>query len=179
MKQKIKFRIELITIIFILTCFSCGHRSPHYVKIAHEITNKTAKRLEKEKNLHLIGTGGGMMYDVEMMAMSFQYYQEIDLKTARELVVCAISKYLANINHNSKILPFLHECPFTAKSVEIRIWIYNPDRSKPPSGKIQYISAIDGIIDYYTRDSQESYRKTIHEETYEEALKLTQSNTNN
>jgi len=54
-----------------------------------------------------VGTGG------QMMAMSFDYYQEVDLKTARELIVYDINEYLSVINGNNEIKPYLHEYPFT------------------------------------------------------------------
>jgi hypothetical protein len=95
------------------------------------------------------------------MLMGFHLYQEVDLKEARELLIYAVNEYLLDINNNEEVRPCLHEYPFTAKNVEIRIWIYKPD-----SIKISYISAIDGIL---TFDLPET-RQTICKESYEEAL---------
>ncbi|VHO03673.1 hypothetical protein [Candidatus Rhabdochlamydia sp. T3358] len=155
---------------FLFGCASLGYQSPRYVKLAAEITEKTAQKLKGKKNLYLIGTGGGMMNDIQMMAMSFDYYQEVDLKKARELLVYAVNEYLLDINNNEEIRPYLHEVPFTAKNVEIRIWVWKMDRSKPSPEKIYYISAIDGILNYYIRGLEEYSRQAICEETYEEAL---------
>lgn len=95
---------------FLFGCSSFGYQSPRYVKLAHEITEKTAKELKAQKNLYLIGTGGQMMDDIKMMAMSFNYYQEVNLKTARELTIYAIDEYLSAINNNNKeVRPYLHE----------------------------------------------------------------------
>ncbi|PCI76478.1 hypothetical protein COB21_04300 [Candidatus Aerophobetes bacterium] len=152
--------------------FSCGHQSPRYVKIAHKITDDTAKKLAKEKNLVLIGTGGGMMHDIQMMAMSFNFYHEVNLQEARELVVYAIREYLSDINSNEKVRPYLHNYPFTAKNVEVRIFLYEPDRNTLPPGKIHCISATHGSISYYVRGSEKYSRKNICEETYEQALKM-------
>ena len=65
-----------------------------------------------------------MMDDIQMMAMSFNYYEEVNLKTARELTIYVINEYLSAINSNKELRPYLHEYPFTAKNVEIRIFIY-------------------------------------------------------
>ena len=113
-----------------------------------------------------------MMHDIQMMAMSFDLYHEIDLKEARKLLVYVINEYLSEINSNVEVRPFLHEYPFTAKNVEIRIWAYNPDRSKLPPEKIYYISAINGNLNYYRRGPKKYTRQAICEETYAEALKL-------
>jgi hypothetical protein len=64
MKLSISFGIMMSMFSFFLGCSSFGHQSPRYVKLADEITAKTAKKLEKEKKLHLIGTGGRMMDDI-------------------------------------------------------------------------------------------------------------------
>ena len=43
------------------------------------------------------------MNDIQMMAMSFHFYQEVDLKKARELLVYAINEYLLDINNNASL----------------------------------------------------------------------------
>ena len=139
--MKLFFNVGVILFMFsfLFGCSSFGYQSPRYVKLAHEITEKTAKELKEQKNLYLIGTGGQMMDDIQMMAMSFDYYQEVNLKTARELTIHAINEYLSAINNNKEVKPYLHEYPFTAKNVEIRIWVYNPNRSDLPLEKIYCI----------------------------------------
>jgi hypothetical protein len=162
--------VLLATLSFLFGCASLGYQSPRYVKLAAEITEKTAQKLKGKKNLYLIGTGGGMMNDIQAMHMSFHFYQEVDLKEARELVVYAVNEYLLDINNNEEIRPYLHEFPFTAQNVEIRIFIYKPDGTCPSLDKIDYISAINGILTYYL-DLPETYsRRAICKETYEEAL---------
>ena len=108
--MKLFFNVGVILFMFsfLFGCSSFGHQSPRYVKLAHEITEKTAKELKMQKNLYLIGTGGQMMDDIQMMAMSFNYYQEVNLKTARELTVHAVNEYLSAINNNKEIKPYLH-----------------------------------------------------------------------
>jgi hypothetical protein len=79
---------------------------------------------------------------------------------------------VADINNNEEIRPYLHEYPFTAKNVEIRIFIYKPDGTYPPLDKIQCFSSINGILTYYL-DVPEKYTfQALHKETYEEALRL-------
>ena len=172
--MKVLFKLGIMmSIVFGFFCFSsCGYQVPEYEKIADAITAKTAKKLEKEKGLLLIGTGGQMMNDIQMMMMGFNFYQEIDLKTARKLIVYVISEYLSQINNNKDVRPYLHEYPFTAKNVEIEIFIYHPNGSRLPQEKIYCISAINGSIYYYRRGQKQYTEETLCEETYEEALKL-------
>lgn len=157
---------------FLFGCSSFGYQAPRYVKLSHEITEKTAKELKEQKNLYLIGTGGQMMDDIQMMSMSFVYYQEVDLKTGRELIVHVINEYLLAINNNKEVRSYLHEHPFTAKNIEIRIFVYNPDRSELPLEKIYCIECINGVLEYYTRSNP---RQAIYEETYEQASRAISS----
>jgi len=142
----------------------------HYEKFAHKITIKTAQKLRNEKGLYLIGIGGQMMGDIQMMYMGFQYFKPVDVESGRDLLVYSIKLYLKEINNNEKVRPYLHSYPFTVKNIEIRIWIRNPDGSKVSSDELRYISAIDGILSYYMDGIDEYSSKTVHEETYEEAL---------
>jgi hypothetical protein len=158
-------------IAFFLGILSLQHRSPRYVFLAREITKKTAITLRDNYNLYLVGTGGQMMDDIQVLHMGFDFFQEVDLKKARELMVHAISEYLREINANEEVRPFLHEYPFEAKNVEVRIWFYAPDHSRLPPDKIYYSSSIDGILNYYIRGKETPTRESIYEETYEEALK--------
>jgi hypothetical protein len=172
--MKLVFNFGIIsTVLFLFFgCSSFSYQSPHYVKLAHEITANTATKLEEQKRLYLIGTGGGMMHDIQAMHMSFQFFHEVDLQEARELIVYAVREYLSDINNNEEVRPYLHNYPFTAKNIEIHIWIYNPNGSDPSLDKIYYISAINGNINYYL-DLPETYsRKSICKESYEQALKL-------
>lgn len=144
-----------------------------YEKIADILTHKTAKKLEKENKLYLIGTGGGMIDDIKMMSMSFNYYHEVNIKLARELVVSSVNEYLIAINNNKKIRPCLHEYPFTSKNVEINIFIYKLDHSYPPQDKIQCISAINGNVKYFLHEPGRPY-KLVHKESFEEAVRVMQ-----
>jgi hypothetical protein len=157
----------LLTFLFLFGCSSFGYQSPHYVKLAHEITEKTAKKLEEEKGLFLVGTGGQMMGDIQMMAMSFTYYQEVDLKAARELALYVVGEYLSAINDSKEVRPYLNEYPFGAKNIEIVIFIYKQNRSELPPEKIYHIDCVNGRLEYYIRANS---HQAICEETYEEAF---------
>ena len=118
--------------IFLIGCSTLIDPIPEYEKLADQITDNVAKRLEAQKeHLLLIGTGGWMMDKIRMMAIGFQYFQEVDLKQARELLLYVINEYLSSINSNERIRPFLQKYPFTATHVEIRIWIYQSDGQLP------------------------------------------------
>ena len=167
MKLIFNFGVIVTILAFVSGCSSFSYQLPNYEKIADAITANTAKKLEEQKKLYLIGTGGRMMHDIQAMHMSFQFFHEVDLEEARELIVYALREYLSDINNNEEVRPYLHNYPFTAKNVEIRIFIYGPDRNELPPEKIVYISSRNGILRYYIRADDDH---PICKETYEEAL---------
>lgn len=167
MKYLYRYGIVLLIFVSVLGCTSFGNQMPDYEKIADKITDRTAKKLKEEKKLILIGTGGRMMDDIQMMAMSFNYYHEVNLEQARELIVYSINQYLSDINNNQEIRSYLHEYPFSSKNVEIMIFIYGPDRLELSPEKIYCIAYRKGIIKYYTRSDRDH---PICKETYDEAL---------
>jgi len=112
----------LILVIYIYSKMT-QEKVPEYEKIANRITHQVAAKLKKEKDLQPVGTGGGMMHDIYMMALSFDYEKEVDLSKARELLVYVVDNYLSAINSNEEVRPYLHDYPFTAKNIQIRIWV--------------------------------------------------------
>ncbi len=176
--MKIIFNLGVMLCMFLFGCSSFGYQSPRYVKLAHKITEKTARELKAQKNLYLVGTGGQMMDDIQMMMMGFNFYKIVDIETARKLLVDSVQEYLAAINSSEEVRPYLHNYPFTAKNVEIVIYFYSPDGSRGPPDKIKIAATNHGEVVYYIDDPEKHTIKSMHEETYEEALKLANNEPN-
>ncbi|NNM43194.1 MAG: hypothetical protein HKM07_02500 [Chlamydiae bacterium] len=148
--------------------------SENYEQIADTITTETAKKLQKEKGLILAGTGGRMMNDIQMMMIGLTFSHEVTVEEARELLIYSTEKYLLEINNNEKIRLYLHEYPLTAKNIEIEIFFRNPDGSSVGPGKIRVATAYEGILTYSVKYAENKSLKSIHTETFEQALKLDQ-----
>src|SRR5580658_7753086 len=80
--------------------------------LATQVRNQTIAQLRKEKGLCACGIGSGMMDQIRMLAISFHYYNEIDIEQARELLMAAGTLFLNTINANEQIRPFLQNYPF-------------------------------------------------------------------
>jgi hypothetical protein len=139
-----------------------------YEKLADKITVSTAKKLKEEKGLILIGTGGRMMEDIEMMSMGFEYHEDVDIDQARKLLIDSAAEYLSKINADEKIRPYLHNYPFTRENIKIEIYFRDTDNTKSSPEKVNIAATSDGRFSYYVRD--ESSLRTIKEESYEDAI---------
>ena len=165
--------------VFLTSCdFSNVKKNSHvrdenYERIADGITAKIAQKMKKEKALQCIGTGGGMMSNIQRMAISFQFFHEVDLDEARELIVTTTSEYLKAINGSKEVRPYLENYPFGLENVEVMIWIKEPDGHDVPFDQIAQVTLARGMISYYSYkyDPGNSYQ-TLHRESYDEALKI-------
>lgn len=137
----------------------------------NEIGKKVFLQLWKEKKLHVCESGWGRRgkKKIQVMHCGFFYYNELNMDQARELLLSAGNLYLTTINENEKIHNFLETSPFKLENIEIRIFLYNRDRSIPSPEKLQVISMIDGILEYENRSAETKFLTTICKETYEEA----------
>jgi ribosomal protein L14E/L6E/L27E len=176
----------LLSFIMAFLIIGCGLNEPKYKKkpsnklklaneikdeqLANEITLKVANQLKEKYNLIPCGSGGQMMYEIKMLALSFDYYGPIDIEKGRELLLAAINEFKDTVNADERIRSYLFNYPFEAKNIEIRIFLYNLDGSVCDSDKLVVIKSIDGNFIYNIDGPDESSYITIHKETYEEAM---------
>lgn len=164
-----RFFIQLVFCSLIYSCGGCFSSRPNEkVKIASEIRSKTLKKLEKEMGLIPCGSGGQMMYQIEMLGLAFQYRHSIDVEKGRRILMQAINEFLKEINSNERIRPYLDVYPFEPKNIEILIVLQSPDGSNIDNGKLELIFVSEGILQYQFNNSDSSKYK----ETYEEACKI-------
>jgi len=152
---------------------SSHYESPDYVRKAHAITSQVARKIKQETGLCLIGTGGGMMDHIRMMAMSFAHYGGVvTMEEGRELAIYCIQEYLSAINNCEEIRDHLIHYPFTPRDVEIRIFIRGPKNEDVPMSELNVIGAIKGRLDYNIEQPRPIIMTEVHRETYEEAVKI-------
>lgn len=128
--------------------------------------------LKKNENLHPCGWGGGMhgTKKFQMLYCGFQYNKEIDIEEARRLLLTAGNLFLREVNQDEKIRPFLGHHPFKPENIELDIFLKNSDGAELESEKLHVISMRRGELEYMKHDSTTRFLKTLHSETYEEAM---------
>ena len=166
-----------IALFFFLMAFatSCGRpciegpSPPTQQSLANKVRNQAFEQLKMEKELYPCGIGAGMMYQIRMLALSFNYYKEVDIEQARELLMTAGNVFLNIINSNEQIHPFLQNDPFRPENIEIRIFIQKPKGIELPADRLTVVSLINGVLKYKITDSETEFLSIIYEENYEEA----------
>ena len=169
-----KLLLTISVICFVASCnkspLMVSYQPSEKAHTAALVKKKAAIQLQKELELQPIGTGGQMMNEIRMLALSFEYDKPIDACKGRRLLLTAVDTFLSVINADENIRPYLYRYPFTPKNVEIRIFIKNHDRSQVPIGQLCILSSIEGTIEYDIHDPTTTHLVTAYEETYQEAL---------
>ena len=112
------------------------------------------------------------MLGVENQFLAFNFYHELNIKEARELIVYATELFLKIINTDKDIRPHLRYFPFNEKNIEIDFYIYHPDGHSLSPDKISLVSIRSGVITYALEfpDQKGTPRPILLQETYQEAL---------
>lgn len=166
--------IALSLIALLSSCSQCpGYEEPEYIKMADRITNATVKRIQKEKGLNLIGSGGGMIENVKEVFLHFVDNKPHTIEQARELAVQITDMLLYAFNSNEEIRPYLSNYPFDVSNFYLIISFEK--KGKNLENSIANISINQKIISYCDYDPEKQKLIAISEETYEEAIQKIRS----
>ena len=131
--------------------------------------HRAAHRLKIEKNLVPCGDGARMMGQIEMLALAFDYFQPLDIETARPLLINSVNTFLKEINNDESIKPYLLHYPFDPKNTEIAIYFYTSNYKEVPNGDLCIAAFRQGKCIYKIHNSDDRLQ-TILEETYDDAV---------
>ena len=167
--------VRILGLLAILLFTGCDVVGPTYTdcndlksQYANEITNRVAIQLRDDMQLYTCGTGGGCLYNIRMLALSCDYYKEVDIEDARKLLVEAGILFLKTANEHEKARPYFANNPFGLKNIELRFFIAKEKRENSRD-KLSVISLIDGKLEYEISLPRPQGLTTIYEETFEEA----------
>ncbi len=162
--------IFLFLMLLIASCHNSKKEDPlepSKQSLAIEVRNQTILQL-REKGLCAFGYGSRMMYQIARLSLDFNYYKEIDINEARELLMTSGRVFLKNVNSNELIPPFLQNYPFEPENIEVAIYVRKPNGRQPDTDKLAIVTLIDGILKYKIMPDEYSL-ETIYQETFEEA----------
>jgi len=143
---------------------------PIYVEYADNITEKFCSDMKRLYQIHYFGGGGGFLRNVEKIILNFQISQPMNVPEARSLIINCEEDLLKRFNKDTKIRPYLNNYPFTEKNIEFGISTDLQDSL--PSKPIAMVFSANGSIYYQSYDRKKRKFNDLHEETYQEALKL-------
>ncbi len=93
------------------------------------VESKTAKELASKYNMSVCGTGGGTMYAVHTLSLSFDINRPVMMEEARAILVGSVEQYLKNINSNKALRPYLDEFPFPPRLLDMGFYVISHPKS--------------------------------------------------
>ena len=161
-------------IFFLVFLIGCNFepeepRKPTKQEAAIAVRNRTAYQLKVKNNLIPCGSGSQMMNQIEMLALAFDYFQPLDIDSARPLLIIAADKFLKEINEDESIRPYLSNYPFEPKNIEVAIYFYKPKYKEVPNGDLCIAALRQGKC-IYKIHGPNGRLQILTEETYEDAV---------
>lgn len=177
---KTKLSLFIIISLLLSACNSSSntYKQPEYIKIADRITFATVKKIQKEKKLILIGSGGSMMFNVKEVSLHFVCNEPYNMTQARKLLLDITEQLLFAFNTDQSIQPYLSNTPFDAKNVHIIISFIDKKNRSHFIDSIDSASICNDILSYNKYNSEKNVPETFFEEHYNEAIQKAQISIN-
>src|SRR5690606_25136608 len=121
-----------------------NYQEPDYAKTARGIITKVTQEIEKKENIQLIGTGSGMMHNVNMLSLSFVSDRTLSVDESRTVMTSCVQILLDAVNSSKELRPYLSNYPFEAKNIKIMIIFREKEDPVKNDGEIVLISQTDG-----------------------------------
>ena len=175
-------RVSFFTVVILIISMGLKvnakeYESPAYTQYVAEITSSFLKQMYSEFGFECEASGGRMPHDVEEISVQLVAFQSATVEQARELEIKLTERFVQIINAHEKIKPFLRERPFPSSRAHVAIVFEKLKKKKTPSTDVKFVFQAKNRIYYQTENPNNPYvYKDIKNESYEEALKIVQSN---
>lgn len=141
---------------------------------ANKLIIETAETLAKRHNMFAVGEGGRMLFEIEILSLSFRVDRYLTKEEGRLIAVDCVEEFLKNINKDERIRPYLKNYPFTPKNVSILLFMFDEKGYGACHPNIGVVDASHEKIIYKTDERGKPGYKETYEESYQDALKLVQ-----
>jgi hypothetical protein len=155
----------------IVSCFLC---SPFLLgaeefgpnEALNEVVRAFEKKIEGKFGLTCCGSGARMPHDIQSIDLDFETTKTATLEEARKVGVFFMEQFLATVNSDEKIRPYLREYPFTPKRVFLTLCF------QQEHNRLLYVFLVKNEVVYKTRNGPLSKYVEVLREPYEEAKQI-------
>ena len=164
-----KFLCMVIVLFSFLGTVHCGE----YQRALDRVSNEYALDLSRKHGLCLIGSGGGTTGGSKSFIYHFEGQGCFTISQTRVLVVDCIDNLLSKLNANAVLPRYVPGSPYTSQNLEFMVNLVDSTGRLQSNGFIAYASCLGGVVRYVIRDRLTKELKTVHQESLDEARKLT------
>lgn len=166
------FVLAWVVCVLLASCDS----GPDYPIKMDRITNRFVCEMRQQQGLHLSGSGGGMMDDINNVSLYFDSKMQIGVDDARRLYVTSMETLLSKINADRDVRRYLHNFPFTVDNIRLSLSFCDRSGRDVSNGLVAHVFCIEGKVFYMTADSETGKSLDLYEESYDEALSVATRN---
>lgn len=112
-----KVIIVLCTLFMSLNAYGSDRKD---IMMVDRHVNDFAAKMSK-KGYYLFGSGGQMMDNIKKVCLDFDLQEKADVEKARRLIVAISEDFLAIINADEQLRPFLVNYPFDHRNISFTI----------------------------------------------------------
>lgn len=171
----------IVNILLLFILFGCSDREDRGI---HQVIDSASSQIERKYNANCTAVGLGALTGVGSLTLYFKLKENPDIFHARQLIVESVGIFLADINANKNLRPYLKEYPFPPTRISMAFNFH--DGSYDPvriPGEIKSVSIYNGIIEYRTVKKKGIVRVgdkdvILLQETFEEARRAVESEKN-
>ena len=163
--------------IFIVSCEmtgSQGYYIPESEQAVGALLSKIKRSLEEKYRIKAIGTSISMPGgDVRELGLDFQIQGPLSREETREILIGLAHDFIAYVNSDERVRPYLKYYPFTVDNVDIGLFFIDSKGYELDDPYIGIARISSGKLIYkilFTIDDIPKLRSSF-EESYEEALK--------
>ena len=148
-------------------------KEPQYCKYANKVAKSFRHSVKERYHLIPMSYGGSFMGNISEISQTFRAMDKnYSIEQARELVINCSEDFLDRINQDEKIKPYLAQYPFPNNRIRMQISFYNKNRERVSSDNIALVGLGNDKIYYCIYDRESEKLVDIHEEMYEEAVRI-------
>ncbi len=161
--------MQLILGIFLI---SCGTTLSLGESQSMKVMTDFSQNYMKPQGFLLSGIGSAMPDKIHELDVDYTSSIYVNVEQARKLFIDNSQIFLNEINGDTILRPYLVEYPFTEKNIAFTLSFENERAQMYPPPYIAYVSIINSKIYYHFYLAEQEKLLNIHEETYQEALKI-------
>lgn len=146
-----------------------------YVSMAKGIMEEMSKVLPKKYGMEVVSTTAGLARSVNVLGLGFQIDGPLTKEQLREILVNCEEEFLARVNQNENIRPYLKNYPFTSENIELDIYVQDSQTGlEAVDPNISVASISNGCVVYCSefKDPKTPGYKSKEVESYEDALRI-------
>lgn len=178
---RIKNSLFFLSVLFLIGCSS---HTGYYDSVAKEIYLFAKEQKKNKEPIVLEGVGVHSDGVIKHFNMDFGYIQHCNLDKARKVYLEKAHAFIKQINDNNKFDFITSKHPIDIENLDFRLVFHTLKGAYPfdyffKGDRVDVVFNIDKRIIYGILDLNMGERgvyRVVHEETYEEALRIVENN---